>query len=144
MVLPDIIAQFASPIIILIYGYKSYKAIESEQKSDDEQWLTFWLIYSILNFIELWTDIYFIQDKIPFYTEIKLGLLIFLGFLNGSKKIYHSFVRPLLKQHEQTIDQQVVALKLKAEQYANQAEALAKSKANQASKVAAAYAPKKE
>jgi len=85
-----------------------------------------------LNFVELWTDI--IQEHIPFYTEIKLGILVFLGFLKGSKRIYQGVVRPFLKKHEQTIDQQVVSLKLKAEQYAKEAEQLARQKAGQAAK----------
>ena len=32
--------------------FKSIEAIESEHKEDDAQWLTYWMVYSLINVIE--------------------------------------------------------------------------------------------
>ena len=84
------------PLIILYCGYMSFKAIESTNKDDDTQWLTFWLLYSIIVFAEIWTDIFLawyvevragygrmcvlcMLFRIPFYSELKIGLIAYLG-----------------------------------------------------------------
>ena len=36
--------------------YASYKAIESEAKNDDTQWLTYWVVYSVLMIAESFAD----------------------------------------------------------------------------------------
>lgn len=44
-------------IITLPYPiYASFKAIESDDKTDDTQWLTYWVVYSTFSVIESFTD----------------------------------------------------------------------------------------
>jgi len=130
MVLPDNYVDIATHIILLANGYQTFKAIESEDKDDDIQWLTFWLIYSIVSFLEVFADYLF--SWIPFYPEIKIAFIIFLGFFKGARLLYKNVVRPFLIQKEGAIDKQIVDLKLKAQKYTKLAEELAKQKSKEA------------
>ena len=49
------------------------------------QWLTFWLLFTVLEFATTFTD--WIGWIIPFYSLGKLGLIIFLGFFNGATMV---------------------------------------------------------
>eukprot|EP00695_Tsukubamonas_globosa_P000773 TRINITY_DN168_c0_g1_i7.p1 TRINITY_DN168_c0_g1~~TRINITY_DN168_c0_g1_i7.p1 ORF type:complete len:142 (-),score=73.25 TRINITY_DN168_c0_g1_i7:78-443(-) len=100
--LPDFVVYYGSSIVLLLSGYMSFKAIESDEKKDDRQWLSFWVLYALLNFAELWTDL--ILFWIPLYNEIKIAILVFLGPFKGSSMIYNSVVAPFLKKHEAAID----------------------------------------
>eukprot|EP01061_Rhynchopus_euleeides_P020195 TRINITY_DN3292_c0_g4_i1.p1 TRINITY_DN3292_c0_g4~~TRINITY_DN3292_c0_g4_i1.p1 ORF type:complete len:138 (+),score=46.07 TRINITY_DN3292_c0_g4_i1:57-416(+) len=87
---------------LLLCGYKSFKAIESTETSDDTQWLTFWTVVSIVQFAEFWLD--HISRILPFYSEAKFGLLVWLGAFRGAHMIYEKGIRPFLKQHQSDID----------------------------------------
>eukprot|EP01125_Pyxidicula_operculata_P021652 TRINITY_DN8472_c0_g1_i1.p1 TRINITY_DN8472_c0_g1~~TRINITY_DN8472_c0_g1_i1.p1 ORF type:complete len:121 (+),score=27.80 TRINITY_DN8472_c0_g1_i1:44-406(+) len=100
--LPDIITNFGLKVLLVFYGYQSFKAVESDNKEDDTQWLTFWLIYSFIQFAEYFSDT--LLFWIPFYNELKLGLFVFLGLFRGSALLYNSFFRDVLKQNEAKID----------------------------------------
>ncbi|PPS19922.1 hypothetical protein GOBAR_AA00636 [Gossypium barbadense] len=44
----------AGPVISLLYPlYASVRAIESESRADDRQWLTYWVLYSMITLLEL-------------------------------------------------------------------------------------------
>eukprot|EP00455_Lapot_gusevi_P018311 TRINITY_DN1997_c0_g1_i2.p1 TRINITY_DN1997_c0_g1~~TRINITY_DN1997_c0_g1_i2.p1 ORF type:complete len:139 (+),score=62.96 TRINITY_DN1997_c0_g1_i2:85-501(+) len=124
--LPKFITDFGLEILLLAYGYKSFKAIESDDKSDDTQWLTFWLIFAIVNFVEIWSDL--ILSWVPFYNEAKLGLMVFLGFFKGASLIYENGIRPFLKKHEGVIDAQIEDSIKKADALKKKALELAKEK----------------
>ncbi|EOD16576.1 hypothetical protein EMIHUDRAFT_194750 [Emiliania huxleyi CCMP1516] len=86
--------------ILLVCGYLSFKALESEAGDDDTKWLTFWFVYSLLAFIESIAD--YVLFIIPFYNEIKLGAVVFLA-LGGAKLVY-KMLRPILLKHQAAID----------------------------------------
>ena len=48
-----------------IFVVYSCKAIDSEEKDDDTQWLTYWVVYAAFGLIEYFTDI--LLSWIPFY-----------------------------------------------------------------------------
>ena len=50
----------------------SCKAIDSEEKDDDTQWLTYWVVYASFTILEHFTD-YFLA-WIPFYFLAKVRL----------------------------------------------------------------------
>ncbi|KAG6499572.1 hypothetical protein ZIOFF_039362 [Zingiber officinale] len=44
----------AGPLVTLVYPlYASVKAIESKSPEDDQQWLTYWVLYSLVTLFEL-------------------------------------------------------------------------------------------
>jgi len=132
--IPDFIVAIIIPVLILYCGYMSFKAIESTNKDDDTQWLTFWLLYSLIVFAEIWTDIFLYW--IPFYTELKIGIIVYLGVFKGASNIYQIIVRPTLLQHEKSIDKQIDYLRKESEKYQKLAEKLAREKAVEAGKLA--------
>jgi len=51
----------------------SVKAIESVNKEDDTQWLTYWVVYSVFALAEFFTDI--LLSWIPLYWFLKVRTL---------------------------------------------------------------------
>lgn len=45
-------------------AYASFKAIESVQKEDDTQWLTYWVVYACFTVIESFSGTYFSMAQI--------------------------------------------------------------------------------
>lgn len=48
------------------------KAIDSVEKDDDTQWLTYWVVYAAFGIVEYFTDI--LLSWIPFYFLLKVIL----------------------------------------------------------------------
>ncbi|KAG8195168.1 hypothetical protein JTE90_023343 [Oedothorax gibbosus] len=81
-------------------AYTSILAIESRNKEDDTLWLTYWVVYAALSIFEFFSD--FILALIPFYWLLKCIFLIWCMVpfsMNGSKFIYHRFIRPVFLSH---------------------------------------------
>ncbi|PVU93183.1 hypothetical protein BB561_003420 [Smittium simulii] len=79
------------------FGYAAYAsigALESPGKEDDTQWLTYWVIYGILNLVEHFTS--FVLYWIPFYFTLKTVLLawLMLPSTKGAEKLYIGYIRP--------------------------------------------------
>jgi receptor expression-enhancing protein 5/6 len=99
------LSSFICNLLTLPYPvYASFKAIESLDKKDDTQWLTFWVVWACATTIESFTDIFIFW--IPFYFEIKLGFFILLQLpgLNLSNQIYIFYIEPYLIQKQILID----------------------------------------
>ncbi len=88
----------AHAIISFYAGVKSFHAIQSSDSRDDKQWLTFWLLYSLLELACTLSD-FVLGHVIPFYNELKCAFLLFLGVFGGAKKVY-PVVEPFLLQGE--------------------------------------------
>ena len=139
-------------ITVIYPAVQSIKAIESEGKDDDKEWLTYWIIFGLFTLVD---DIFgCLLSMIPYFFLIKLAFFVFLFApqTKGALKIYNTVAKPLLEQYRPVIeklinDVQGVAkdavkeaksevLKtaqdpqtlLKAAQYANQAQKLAEEK----------------
>eukprot|EP01118_Nematostelium_gracile_P018200 TRINITY_DN801_c0_g1_i1.p1 TRINITY_DN801_c0_g1~~TRINITY_DN801_c0_g1_i1.p1 ORF type:complete len:147 (-),score=27.92 TRINITY_DN801_c0_g1_i1:86-526(-) len=99
------ISSFLCNIVGFAYPtYASFKALESDDKDDDSQWLCYWIVYSLFSVVESFTDFFIFW--VPFYYEGKLVLLLALQFpqLKLASTIYHSYIRPILKANEAQID----------------------------------------
>jgi receptor expression-enhancing protein 5/6 len=96
-------ASFLSFLIGFVYpAYASFLAIESEDKDDDRQWLTYWVVFSFFTVLEFFAD--HIMFIFPFYYLAKVLFLIYLFApqINGAQVLYQSFIRPFFfaTQHE--------------------------------------------
>lgn len=102
-------------ISIAVGGLKTVAAIESPGGDDDRQWLTFWLILTMLLFAERFLA-RVVLSSFPLYYEAKLGLLMWLMFRNGADLCYRKLravllhapgVGKLLQEEELKADQEV-------------------------------------
>ncbi|CAN1160753.1 HVA22-like protein f [Linum perenne] len=98
MGIPAVIAKsmntFVGPGLILLYPlYASLRAIESPSLVDDQQWLTYWIIYSFITLFEL--SFWKVLAWFPFWPYIKLLFCIWLvlPMFNGAAYIYETVVR---------------------------------------------------
>ncbi|XP_068127782.1 receptor expression-enhancing protein 5 isoform X1 [Hyperolius riggenbachi] len=105
------------------FGYPAYvsiKAIESPNKDDDTQWLTYWVVYGVFSIIEFFSDIFL--SWFPFYYMIKCGFLLWCmapSPSNGAELLYNKIIRPIFLRHEGQIDRVVKDLKDKAAETAD-------------------------
>ncbi|CAI9759988.1 unnamed protein product [Fraxinus pennsylvanica] len=86
------------PGVTLIYPlYASMRAIESPSTLDDQQWLTYWIIYSLTTIFEL--SCWKVLQWFPFWPYIKLVFCtwLVLPVFNGAAYIYENYVRQYVK-----------------------------------------------
>jgi len=85
-------------------AYASLKAIESESKTDDTQWLTYCVVYAFFCVIETFVE--FIVEYFPYYFILKFFFLIWLfnPVTLGADTIYKQVVRPFLVKNAAQID----------------------------------------
>ncbi|XP_042951653.1 HVA22-like protein a isoform X1 [Carya illinoinensis] len=115
----------AWPVVSLVYPlYASIRAIETKSPVDDQQWLTYWVLYSMITLFELtfakviecsslglkmglnWGHI--IGSKpfmIPIWAYAKLILTCWLviPYFSGAAYVYEHYVRPFFV-NQQTIN----------------------------------------
>ncbi|PWA58388.1 HVA22-D-like protein [Artemisia annua] len=86
--------QLAGPLTMLLYPlYASVVAIESASKEDDQQWLSYWILYSFLTLMEMLLQP--LLEWIPIWYDIKLIAVLWLVLpqFRGAAFIYNKFVR---------------------------------------------------
>uniref|UniRef100_A0A8C5VNB3 Receptor expression-enhancing protein n=1 Tax=Microcebus murinus TaxID=30608 RepID=A0A8C5VNB3_MICMU len=98
------------------FGYPAYvsiKAIESPNKEDDTQWLTYWVVYGVFSIAEFFSDLFL--SRFPFYYMPKCG------FLRCAQPETAPQAHPpsLLLKHESQLDSVVKDLKDKAKETAD-------------------------
>ena len=83
--------------------FMSFIALESEGGDDDKQWLTYWVVFGILNIIDNFAG--FILSFIPFYFFLKLCFLIFLMHpsTKGATMVYNTYILPTVQDMEGSI-----------------------------------------
>ncbi|KAJ4756827.1 HVA22-like protein [Rhynchospora pubera] len=94
----------AGPVVSLVYPlYASVRAIETKSPVDDQQWLTYWVLYSFITLFEL--TFAGILDWLPFWPYAKLffNCWLVLPQFNGAAYVYQNFVRPIFV-NQQTIN----------------------------------------
>jgi len=77
-------------------AYLSFKALETQDTTDDTQWLTYWVVFGFLNFIEsLARGV--ILHYLPFYYPMKVAFALWLQLpsTKGARTMYHTVLRPV-------------------------------------------------
>ncbi|CAN6253287.1 unnamed protein product [Urochloa humidicola] len=93
----------AGPVVSLAYPlYASVRAIETKSPVDDQQWLTYWVLYSFITLFEL--TFAPVLEWLPMWSYAKLffNCWLVLPQFNGAAHVYEHFVRPMI------VNQQVV------------------------------------
>ncbi|KAG8379168.1 hypothetical protein BUALT_Bualt07G0060200 [Buddleja alternifolia] len=94
----------AGPVVSLAFPlYASIKAIESKSAVDDQQWLTYWVLYSMITLFEL--TFAKLLEWIPFWSYAKLLFTCWLviPYFSGAACVYEQYVRPYLVTRQKTI-----------------------------------------
>lgn len=115
LIILNVGGQLLVNLIGFVYpAYQSFKAIESAHKEDDVQWLTYWVVFAVLNLIEFFADI--ILYWLPFYYAFKTILVLWLSLpaFNGASLVYKQAIRPMLMNHQSKIDKELEQLKKQA------------------------------
>jgi receptor expression-enhancing protein 5/6 len=110
-------------------AYASFRAIESPDKDDDTQWLTYWVVFSAFSLLEVFSDI--LAESFPMYFAFKFALLIWLSAppTRGAEYVYKTFVRPFLLENEQKIDKTLAQAEEITEEVTEAAQEIAQEKA---------------
>jgi receptor expression-enhancing protein 5/6 len=85
-------------------AYVSINAIESASKDDDKEWLTYWVVFALLNVVEFFADT--IVHYFPFYWLLKCAFLLYLymPMTLGAQKLYNNIILPFYIKHHGSID----------------------------------------
>ncbi|CAI9772749.1 unnamed protein product [Fraxinus pennsylvanica] len=86
------------PGAMLLYPlYASLRAIESPSTLDDQQWLTYWILYSLTTLFEL--SCWKVLQWFPIWPYVKLTFCMWLVLpvFNGAAYVYENFVRKYVK-----------------------------------------------
>eukprot|EP00250_Pteridium_aquilinum_P012208 c20572_g1_i1 orf=260-886(+) len=84
--------------------YSSFKAIESKDKTEQEQWLCYWTAYGCFASLETFSDK--LLSWFPGYYHAKLLFFIWLQLplSGGARYILTSHLRPILHKYEGLLD----------------------------------------
>ncbi|KAF5734698.1 HVA22-like protein a [Tripterygium wilfordii] len=85
----------AMPVVSLLYPlYASIRAIESKSPVDDQQWLTYWVLYSMITLFEL--TFAKLIEWIPIWPYAKLiwTCWLVIPYFSGAAYVYEHYVRP--------------------------------------------------
>ncbi|XP_057417871.1 HVA22-like protein e [Lotus japonicus] len=90
----------AGPVVTLLYPlYASVVAMESTSKLDDDQWLAYWILYSILTLVEMVLQP--LLQWLPIWYDAKLLLVAWLVLpqFKGAAFVYERFVKHHIRKH---------------------------------------------
>lgn len=99
-------AEFIANFIGFTYPvYATIKAIETEDKEDDTDWLIYWVVFSAFHVIENFIE--FVVYWIPFFYPLKVTFLLWcmLPQYKGSHIIYKNVIKPFFDKHSAAIDE---------------------------------------
>ncbi|CAI9096624.1 OLC1v1032816C1 [Oldenlandia corymbosa var. corymbosa] len=88
----------AMPLVSLVYPlYASIRAIETKSRDDDRQWLTYWVLYSLITLFEL--TFWKVLEWLPIWSYAKLAAIcwLVLPYFNGAAYVYEHFIRPFYR-----------------------------------------------
>lgn len=94
-------ALLCNILTLLLPMFASITAIENPGFESDTKWLMYWVVFSCVNFLEMFIS------WIPSYNLVKFLVLAWCmapGRFNGSGFMYFKFIRPLFLKHRQYVN----------------------------------------
>jgi receptor expression-enhancing protein 5/6 len=81
----------------VIPGYYSLEALFSVSKTDDTQWLTYWVVYAFLTVIESMINAVY---WFPFYYTFKFILILWMALpqTGGAQLLFHNVINPVFSR----------------------------------------------
>jgi len=98
--------HYITTVVGILYpAIWSIRAIESTGTDDDKQWLTYWVVFAIFTFIDMFSG--FVLKFIPFYFFFKLIFLVwcFMPNTRGASFIYDKFIIKIFQKYEGKINE---------------------------------------
>lgn len=97
--------SFVSNVVAFGPIYQSFKALRSEGKEDDEQWLTYWVVYGSLSLFESFID--GMLFWLPFYFIFKMAFLAwaYSPQYRGAQVIYAKILGPIFVGIEKEVEE---------------------------------------
>ncbi|CAA0826833.1 HVA22-like protein a [Striga hermonthica] len=95
----------AGPVVSLVYPlYASIRAIETKSPADDQQWLTYWVLYSMITLFEL--TFAKLIEWLPLWSYAKLIFTCWLviPYFSGAAYVYEQYVRPYLVTRQKSVN----------------------------------------
>lgn len=93
------LVKYTGNLVVLVTGilypaYMSLNSVNSKEIDDDKQWLSYWVLFCGLNFVDY--SLGTLTESIPFFHTLKLIYVIFLFWpsTRGSFIIYEKFLFP--------------------------------------------------
>lgn len=82
----------------IIPGYYSLDALFSASKTDDTQWLTYWVVYAFLTVFESAVNAVY---WFPFYYTFKFVLVLWMALpqTRGAQIVFRSFIQPVFSRY---------------------------------------------
>jgi receptor expression-enhancing protein 5/6 len=105
MILGHFAALICNGVGFIYPAYASIRALESKNKDDDTQWLTYWVVFAFFSVAEFFSDIIF--SWFPFYWLAKIVFLVWCMLplaSNGTTLVYTRVIRPVFMQNQTKID----------------------------------------
>jgi len=87
----------------IIPGYYSLEALFTSGKSDDSQWLTYWVVFAFLTVFESAVSAVY---WFPFYYTFKFIFLLWLALpvTGGAQIVFRSFIQPVFARYFSKVD----------------------------------------
>ncbi|CAH9092556.1 unnamed protein product [Cuscuta europaea] len=94
----------AGPVVSLVYPlYASIRAIETKNPVDDQQWLTYWVLYSMITIFELTFAKVLEWFAIWPYVKLIATCWLVVPYFSGAAYVYEHYVRPYIVKGEVNI-----------------------------------------
>ena len=110
LMIPYFSELLSTLIMFTIPAFETFKAIKSKSEQDDEELLTYWIVFGTLYTFD--TVFKYILNFCGCYSIIRLAILMFIFYSKtyGARLIYARAIRPLFERFGPNIDKMIQPL----------------------------------